>query len=477
MILDDRNILAEIVNLAKAIKTFSNIKCEYPLDIEILERLDKICAVKDIYRHYDEIFELWSTLIEKAIKCLKYHDKREPFLDSNSKIPVVYGMDKLKDYFTKYSDFEGLLYGADKYYRDHVFHAFRTWATGVYFLLTENMALLKAMKTDGVKLSNFNISELELISMWTVAALCHDLGYPLEKARYILAKTKDMTQSIVGESEIWADMSFSGIQEEINLMILKFMSSKMMEGAASEKQDEPIYKMRVQPKYYIKLCKSLEKHAHGVLSTIVLIKSLVYFMESEFGVNEDGDFNRGDHKQFYIKREILRAIAFHTCSDIYHMSASSLPFLLLLCDEVQNWDRRNWKAHYTGQQNETLIEIQEISSTKISFSEKLEMKNYDHILDFIVRIQQDFEKLKIILRDGIDTIKRDFDFYKTVTIKIQNKIRVEISLKIPKNSRAVLIFSAIDIGKRTLNGKIINAKENQFHFKLLEEGKYMIESR
>lgn len=455
MILNDKNIFNEVVTLAKGINTLTDNGIEHPLDAGTLERIDHISDVDDLYKHYDEVYDLWKVLIEKALKCLKYHDEREPFQDHKSKIPMVYGIDKLAEYFKKYSDFEGLLYGADKYYRDHVFHVFRTWATGIYILLTEDMAVLKAVKTDGDAFSKLNILELELISMWTVAALCHDLGYPLEKARDILSKTKEMTQSIVGESEIWADMSFSGIQEEINLMILKFISSKMIEKPKKPKKPEFSFKMRVQPKYYIKLSKSLEKHAHGILGSIILTKSLVYFMESEFGVDEDGDFNQGDHKQFYVKREILRAIAFHTCPDIYHMSASSLPFLLILCDEVQNWDRRNWKDHYAGQKSKTSVEFEKITPSNIRIIEKFGIMNLDVIPERVKRIQKDFEKLKILLRDGIDTTKRNFDFCKTVILKTRNKGRVEVVLNIPKDSSATLMLSNINISDRTFKSTIL----------------------
>ncbi|MCK4500156.1 hypothetical protein KAU11_06635, partial [Candidatus Babeliales bacterium] len=314
MILNDENILNEVVNLVRRnSELFSSDIC-HPLDADIVHKLDALKGHQDLYKHYADVYILWVELVEKAIKCLRYYDEREPFQDNPTKEPVTHGMDKLADYFKRYSDFEGLLYGADKYYRDHVFHVFRTWATGVYILLSNDMAMLKEVKIEGVTATHLGISEQELLSMWTVAALCHDLGYPLEKARNVLSKTKEMTQSIIGDSEIWADLSFSGIQEEINLLILRFISSKMLINT-KEPTAEQYCKMRVQPKYYIKLCKSLEKHAHGVLSAIVLSKSLVYFLESEFGVNEDYYFKQEDHKQFYVKREILRAIAFHTCPD------------------------------------------------------------------------------------------------------------------------------------------------------------------
>ncbi len=473
MILNDQNIFNEVVRLVKSNETVFGSDETHPLDARIIDKLDNIKDYKNLYKHYDEVYGLWVELIEKAIKCLRYYDDREPFKKHSIKEPVVHGMDKLADYFQKYSDFEGLLYGADKYYRDHVFHVFRTWATGVYILLSDDMAILNAAKADSTALTKLGISPREIFSMWTIAALCHDLGYPLEKARNVIAKTKDMTQSFIGESEIWADLSFSGIQEEINLLVLKFISSKMIVNLQDEIGGDKYCIMRVQPKYYIKLCKSLEKYDHGVLSAIVLTKSLVYFMESEFGVNENYFFKQVDYKQFYIKREILRAIAFHTCPEIYHMSASSLPFLLILSDEVQNWDRRSWSDHYEGIDKTTTVEFEEIAPGSIVVKESLGTINVKNVPAIVEISKRQFEKLKMILRDGIETFKRDFDFKKTIVIKIGNG-KIHLVIEIPKDSSANLLLCNDGVGESTVKKSIIPEVKKFCDCEMVEEGKYKI---
>jgi hypothetical protein len=472
MILNDENILNEVVKLVRRNnELISSVFC-HPLDADIIRKIEDLKEHPDLYKRYDDVYVLWVELVEKAIKCLRYHDEREPFQDNATKEPVVHGMDKLADYFKRYSDFEGLLYGADKYYRDHVFHVFRTWATGVYVLLTNDMAMLNKIETDGKAAIDLGISGPELISMWTVAALCHDLGYPLEKARNVLSKTKEMTQSIIGDSEIWSDLSFSGIQDEINKLILRFISSKMLIDAKVS-TPEQYCKMRVQPKYYIKLCKSLEKHAHGVLSSIVLSKSLVYFLESEFGVNEDYYFKQEDHKQFYVKRDILRAIAFHTCPDVYHMSAASLPFLLILCDEVQNWDRRCWNDHYEGIESKVIIEIDEITSDSITVTESFGKISAKKVPDIVLMAKKQFEKLKVILRDGIETFKRNFDFKKVIHVNIGNGT-IELVMDIPKDSSAKLLLHASGFADSTLDSPIVSGIKKFSECEKIEEGKYRI---
>ena len=64
------------------------------------------------YSQVGQLDKLWIMLINKAIKCLRFFDEREPFLSNNNKAPVAYGIDKLEAYHDRYSSFESLLYGA-----------------------------------------------------------------------------------------------------------------------------------------------------------------------------------------------------------------------------------------------------------------------------------------------------------------------------------------------------------------------------
>lgn len=124
---------------------------KHPLDRDIKGQLKKMqLKLRKIDRDIRELpYEsckdmdiLWNDLIEKSIMCLRYFDKREPFAD-NQKEPFVYGLDDIKDYHEKYIDFEGVLYGSDSYYRDHVFHVIRVWLLGIYLLMSKNAILTK----------------------------------------------------------------------------------------------------------------------------------------------------------------------------------------------------------------------------------------------------------------------------------------------------------------------------------------------
>ena len=128
-----------------------------------------------------------------------------------------------------------------------------------------------------------------------------------------------MMTSFVSNPMINMDLSFSGVQNSMNDFVLRFVSSKMWEinpetrrtieyinDSFKEEQnrlkqlndverDREIkkkrYVARLQPKYYFKLQKSLEHSQHGILSSLIIYKHLLYFLESDYSLNEDYMFD------------------------------------------------------------------------------------------------------------------------------------------------------------------------------------------
>lgn len=107
----DRELLADCITGAK-LELLGNVPCEYPLDNEIVRRLSILQqAIRngdddyEIFRHRTDIDDLWRIFLEKAVICLRYFDGREPFLQNSGKTPRAYGIDNLKQYYDKYTDF------------------------------------------------------------------------------------------------------------------------------------------------------------------------------------------------------------------------------------------------------------------------------------------------------------------------------------------------------------------------------------
>ena len=167
-------------------------------------------------------------------------------------------------------------------------------------------------------------------------------------AQDIIDKTKEMMATFIVNPIISTDLSFNGIQNNMNDFVVRFLSSKMREKETDKgpKEGEKKYVARLQPKYYFKFQKSFEKSKPGILSAIIVYKLLLYFVESDYSVNEDYSFDPKDVRQFYIRREILRSMASHTCRDIYHLDMLNFAFLLIVVDDCQEWGRKRINELY-----------------------------------------------------------------------------------------------------------------------------------
>jgi len=453
--INDLSLITELEKFIGKIGKYGPIfeGVKHPLDDDIRELLGKIKPISGTeftYQVVPTIDVLWQTLLDKSIKCLRYFDVREPFQKIPGKVPVSYGLENVVKYYNQYSEFESVLYGSTSNYRDHILHSIRTWMLGVYCLLhTENAPLINKMTIEGEN-GDFSeqISFYEKISMWTIIALCHDLGYPLEKSQEIFDKTRKMMGVLVANPRMWADISFSGIQDTINNFIVNFMSSKMKKTQNTIEAEETVakeakavaatatatataavkkeYHGRVQPKYYLKFTKSLENYRHGIISAIIIYKMLVYFIEADFNLNEDYIFSEDDAKQFYIRRDILRAIAAHTCTDVYHVSITTFPSLLMICDELQEWGRKSWKDLYLGTSPESKgLQIESFDQENISVTEHVKLTNDDDdmepVVDSLARIYtKQYDLYRTIFRDGQATSQRTFGFKKSLTIELDN---------------------------------------------------------
>ena len=545
MQIDDDLLLNNIIKICDRVNSEAYLKengiensvpfLQHPLDKDIKKELESIkgkCStavegrevIELSYAMNSDINKLWCRLIEKSIICLRYFDKREPFM-KNGKIPFAYGLDdtsdSLNEYHNKYIDFEGVLYGSDTYYRDHVFHVVRVWMLGIFLLMDDNTFIngkdgktliemihfegdspkepfadikkyekkLKKSSTGSIcvkehaqyykickgkdgeyekfSVNNFSgeINSLEKFSMWTIMALCHDLGYPLEKSKKILEKTEEMMAAFVSRPNIKGDLHFDGTRDSNNKDIILFTSKKMK--ALGKKRKKIIYKASIQEKYKFKYMLSLEAFAHGVISAIIIYKKLNYFKETDNNTNPDYEFEEEDARQFYIRRDILRAMASHTCPDIYHIDMATFPMFLFVCDELQEWGRKSWKNMYKGiKDNAVELSIESFNSEEIKYRETINMSNADteQIVDNIKRIwKHQYMKYKATFRDGQDTAKRKFDYIKNIVIKVNKdyqsikQINIELCINHDKDSVFVLVVE--DSGYKNDDNPRYNAGE------------------
>lgn len=504
----DQSLLRNVITCARESKKelLEGIEhgIEYVIDDSIIKALEKLeSSFRDedndykIFENLEDVKTLWRDILEKAIKCLRYFDDREPFLNNPQKKPIAYGMEGLKAYFDNYSSFESLLYGGVKYYRDHVIHVFRVWLLGISCLLRNNMIYLKRIEIE----TGFSFNSLEKLSIWSIIALTHDLGYPLQKAQEIIDRTKIMMKSFVSNPVLSMDLSFSGIQNNMNDFILRFMSSKMRYKSDDERGSN--FVVRLQPKYYFKFQKSLEQNQHGILSAIIIYKLLLYFLESDFSINEDYEFKANDARQFYIRREILRAISSHTCRDIYHMNMHSMAFLLIVTDDSQEWGRKQVSELYVSEKTKYFLTgiNMDIPSISDRFETQTENKPETENSKYVCTVTEEFQKqeddknevtnllcnfyrqydgYKEIFRDGQDTANRNFDFKKESKIVIKKKedlgnIELVVNISIPNSSSSEFFVTTSSKNSKFLEELLKkNSKINWEKSELGKENKYMI---
>lgn len=429
----------------------------HPLDKNVCTKLKELLALADtegkidFYANIKLVKSIWIDLVGRSIKCLRFMDSNEPY-QKKDKEPIAYGIENLEKYFEKYIKFESLLYGSSNSYRDHIVHVFQTWLLGVVILFNtkgraSSAPFIKSIQLEGFQAKNSRkVHTFEALSMWTIIALCHDLGYPLQKANQVLDATNKMMESFVYNPKMSLDVRFSGVQDIINDHIIRFISSKMEKRDKCAQNSDDIYTGRVQPKYYIKFSKSLEQYSHGVISSIILYKTLVYFLETDFNINEDYYYDEKKVNQYYLRREILRAIAVHTCDDIYHMHSTTLSFLLIVCDDLQEWGRKNWSDLYRGKslKTEPKLELKSFSEDNIHIVEEILLDNEKQLLNAIRIASYQFEKYKILFRDGQDTDNRSFNFIKEFNVTASNSHKYDIKFTIPKDKPAELSVTFLE---------------------------------
>lgn len=321
--------------------------------------------------------EVWPSVLKDALKVLKKNDPREWPKGKDSTIGTFFdeaslGVTELQEVLSGFSEFEGVMYGASpEQYRDHVVHSFRVWIIG-QGLLKECFA--SNLITDA-KLQSM-ISPEEWECMWALVALCHDIGYPLSQLERVNERARNAftRQGLLPQGDL--RFTFSQQMQPFHDTLIRLMASKPVKLAENtrppkdeeKKEKEKIYVTHLQNKYYLKLLKSFDNLDHGVVSSLLISKALVYFLESDLCHDWWSPLTEEDARQFLIRREILRAIASHTCPDIYHLKFNTLSFLLYMADEIQCWGRPTFaklQEEPAGIMNGQ-VEVKEFGETQIN---------------------------------------------------------------------------------------------------------------
>jgi len=287
----------------------------------------------DLHLQTDALVDIWKKLIEDAIVFLKLKDDREIYHDT-----MTLGTERLHGFLTEFQKFENILYGAIVHYRDHIAHVFRVFLLGHYIVKTsigfENLSPdVKTLNLSEADKQAFFISPEEKEAMWCILALTHDLGYPLEVIYQINQRVRDMLQQFGNIPVQELGHSYFTQFKEFSDYTIRFLSSDLLPLGNGK------YGTHLQAKYYMKFLSALSIFDHGIISTTILTKNLVFFKESDFMLDSLKPLGHEDARQFLIRKEILRSIACHNLDEIYYLAIRNFPFVLTICDEMQEWGR------------------------------------------------------------------------------------------------------------------------------------------
>jgi len=399
----------------------------------------------------NHILEAWTWILQDSVYNLKRCDLREDAhwttkanyrqQKRNLNQQYVFGLDRILRYFKDFTEFERVLYGIDGGYRDHVVHVFRVWLLGIVILYWPNGMTVQDIEVQDILEDKQVFSEEEIISMWAIIALCHDLGYPLEMAEKINDSVERMYRNLGNMNIQRFSAAFKNEHQYLDEFLLDVISSKLRPRKNDESYEEilnlydsisqatklndeirrvmmntPMFFTAKQSKYRAKFANSLKQYSHGIISSSILLKSLFFFLESDFSLQENNLLSFEDGRQFLIRREILRSIAAHTCPEIYHLQTNTLSFLLILCDELQEWGRPRFSDMHNNTKPATEVSINDVSRQNIEFELRYSVANDEE--DALARSA--FSRWHTILRSAVEDDKRKFKM--EIKLDINDKV-------------------------------------------------------
>lgn len=404
---DRDHILKNIIELIKKFKNAANERDNANKD-KSGKRIKSLSDFIESHEVHEIGKELWEKLCSVSLN----------YIEPSSK-----GNSMLFEYIEEATKFEDLLYGMERYYRDHTLHSL--W---VYFL-GENLMRGPLIKLKGDKFNwylyndikkdkdeykyppefvKYSEKEIEKTiiedvndkkdAIWCLIALCHDLGYSLEKLEKLNKRVEGVlkyytisNQTNVGyfldiehhfliaqflelmamdirivpsdefreffekrekrkkdkENELYKIKEKNScensiaIQKQIKNLITEINKFSKFSIEEKKRVDELILiKCYRDDSSYWRLCQSLEKKKHGILSSYLLYKILGLFAESSvMGPAEGWGLSKEEARENLISGNILFAIAQHTFDFAHLDELNSLSDILILADELEEFSR------------------------------------------------------------------------------------------------------------------------------------------
>lgn len=326
--------------------------------------------------------------------------------------PDQRGYDDLFKFFDEYVEFEELIFASDSFYRDHTLHCLWVYFLGVYVRTTGEFDDIIQLDTSNAYFLEFidliikersNHPKAELLrqvsdvisttikndqSIYCVAALTHDLGYPIKKINKINKSIKKILPFFGINNFDEFNFHYGSIQQHFNERFIDLLSLdseyelklvgkdeadkiKFQEIVSKISQLTPSGHQIINMDYFKTLTKEeldnimsvidatkkeyknyptelrysddIEQYQHGIMSAFLLTKVVQSFRHMELTTNNNKQdlavSKNSNHALFQVKQSILKAISDHTSIGYQIESITEHSQLLTFIDELEEFSR------------------------------------------------------------------------------------------------------------------------------------------
>ncbi len=259
-------------------------------------------------------------------------------------------------------------------HRDHYSHSVYVFALGLMLYANDNK--YREIYDTFYKKNSYE----HFLKYWGLTSLFHDIGYPFELAHQ---QIKSYTEDLWGEKSIFSPfVSYEHMKgllvidedtEELNHILAEGICNRL-EYSFPEVNDVLIHRYKNKPDYM----------DHAYFSAILLARQLIE--------------NKQELRAELL--DVLTAIALHNSLNKFDLAQSKpvdsrkhpLAYLLMLCDEMQCWDRTAfgyvskkdplpWEIRFEFQENSILIEyIFDSFTIDNPCEENLKNRNIDGVI-------------------------------------------------------------------------------------------------
>ncbi len=337
------NYLTEFIS--KRVSTWINIKDELSKNINRVE-INNTFLLSFLQNKFEIIFrdEFFTHNIEEIdIEPEKYrkdyqnlvHESYSYFINDAE----FEGKESIKALIKSSTNIDVASYLMEKWHRDHYLHQFNVAALGEFFfsvftrkgqtLLSEIDILLPKLGKDEIKYA------------WWTASLLHDHAYPIENLIKLFYKLQNLEK--IYDIDNFSKSIFDAIESTSTLSgyFVKFFEKCIHEQASYRKL----------------IFNDLDKFGKNIFEILHINTEFDHFDHAHLGIinicSIIGINNTDSAKSIFSRIPpwlilALKAILMHHGEKAIALSENPMAFLLILCDELQEWTRRQI-YHSNGQ--------------------------------------------------------------------------------------------------------------------------------